>query len=84
MGLGEMRPGSLTKQYRNREKKEGAFWQLNYTYKGKSRSSLVREEEKAQIEEEIATYKRYKELTQQWIDLSIELSVARIARQRKN
>ena len=77
MGLGEMRPGSLTKQYRNREKKEGAFWQLNYTYKGKSRSSLVREEE-------IATYKRYKELTQQWIDLSIELSVARIARQRKN
>lgn len=83
MGLGEMRPGNLTKQYKNRERKEGGFWQLSYTYKGRSRSKLVREEEKHQIEEEIATYNKYKELTQRWIDLSIELSMARIAKQRE-
>jgi hypothetical protein len=31
---GEMRPGSLTKQYHNAKEKKWGFYQLSYTYNG--------------------------------------------------
>lgn len=73
-GIGEMRPGSLTKQYRNAEEKKWEFYQLSYTHKMKSKTNYVRAHHVAELKEQIKTYKRFKKLVETWIDLSIEHS----------
>ncbi len=72
--VGPMRPGSLTRQYRDPENGTGAFWQISYTRQMKSRTEYVRKEWVAEIRKQIATHKRFKRLIDQWVDLSIELS----------
>jgi len=72
--IGPMRPGSLTRQYRDPENSTGAFWQISYTRQMKSRTEYVRKEWVAQIRKQVATHKRFKRLIDQWIDLSIEHS----------
>ena len=72
--VGPMRPGSLTRQYKDRQNKTGAYWQISYTRQMKSRTEYVREEWVPQIRRQIATHKRFKHLIDQWIDLSIEHS----------
>ena len=72
--IGPMRPGSLTRQYRDPENGTGAFWQISYTRQMKSRTEYVRKQWVAEIRKRIATHKRFKRLIDQWIDLSIEQS----------
>ncbi len=72
--IGPMRPGSLTRQYKDRKNKTGAFWQISYTRQMKSRTEYVRKEWVAEIRKQIANHKRFKRLIDQWIDLSIERS----------
>jgi hypothetical protein len=50
----------------------------------KSRTEYVRRERVAEIREQIATYKRFKRLIDQWLDLSIERSqlAIQIAKQK--
>ena len=72
--IGPMRPGSLTRQYRDPENGTGAFWQISYTGQMKSRTEYVRKEWVAEIRKQIANHKRFKELIEQWTDLSIEHS----------
>ena len=72
--LGPMRPGCLSLQYRKPKEKTGAFYQLSYTYQMKSKSEYIPADWVPQIEQELAEYKRYRELTAEWVDLSIALS----------
>jgi len=72
--IGPMRPGSLTRQYKDRKNKAGAYWQISYTRRMKSRTEYVREEWTTEIRQQIATHKRVKRLVDLWIDLSIERS----------
>ena len=72
--MGEMRPGSLSHQYKVPEKKAAPYWQLSYTHKMKSRTDYVRPSEVADLRRQIATYKRFKELVTCWVDLAIEHS----------
>jgi len=72
--IGPMRPGSLTRQYKDRKNKTGASWQISYTRQMKSRTEYVRGEWVPEIRRQIATHKRFKRLVDQWIDLSIEQS----------
>ncbi len=72
--VGPMRPGSLTRQYKDRKNKTGAYWQISYTRQMKSRTEYVREEWVPEIRRQIATHKRFKRLIDQWIDLDIERS----------
>ncbi len=72
--IGPMRPGSLTRQYRDPESGTGAFWQISYTRQMKSRTKYVRKEWVAEIRKQIAMHKRFKRLIDQWTDLSIEQS----------
>ena len=76
--LGSLRPGNLTRQYKDPANKKGPFYQLSYTHKMKSRTEYVRPGNVAAIRKEIAQYKKYKKLTDRFIDLSIELSKAKI------
>jgi len=39
--LGPMRPGTLTRQYRQPERQQGAYYQLSYTYQMKSHTEYV-------------------------------------------
>jgi hypothetical protein len=74
MKIGEMRPGSLTKQYKNSKDKIGAFYQLSYTYKMKSKTEYVRPQFAKDIKNQIKNYKRFKKLIENWIDLAIDHS----------
>ena len=70
--MGEMRPGSLTMQYKVPKEKKGPYYQLSYTHKMRSRTQYVRAESVDEIRKQIAVYKRFKKLIEKWIDLSIE------------
>ena len=72
--IGPMRPGSLTRQYRDPENSTGAYWQISYTPQMKSRTEYVRREWVPAIRKQIAMHKRFKRLIDEWGDLSIEHS----------
>ena len=72
--VGEMRPGSLSKQFTKPGKQRGAYYQLSYTYKMKSRTEYVRPEFVGDIKKQISQYKRFKKLVEKWIDMAIKHS----------
>ena len=72
--IGPMRPGSLTRQYKDPQHHTGAYWQISYTRQMKSRTEYVREEWVPEIQRQIATHKRFKRLIDQWVELDIERS----------
>ena len=72
--IGRMRPGSLSRQYKRPKEKKGAYYQLSYTHKMRSRTEYIRPEFVDQIRDQIAVYKRFKKLVEKWIDLAIEHS----------
>ena len=52
----------------------GAYWQISYTRRMKSRTEYVRKEYVKEVRHQTVTHKRFKRLVDQWIDLSIEHS----------
>ena len=78
MDLGPMRPGSISRQYRDPQTKERPFHQISYTYKGRGRSEYVRAENVAQLHRETATFKRFRKLAEQWVELSLKTSQLRV------
>ncbi len=72
--IGPMRPGSLTRQYRDPANRAGAYWQISYTRQMKSRTEYVRREWVTKIRKQVEMHKRFKCLVDQWGDLSIEHS----------
>jgi hypothetical protein len=74
MEIGPMRPGSLTRQYKDPQHHTGAYWQISYTRRMKSRTEYVRKDYVKEVRRQTVTHKRFKRLVDQWIDLSIEHS----------
>ncbi len=72
--IGDMRPGSLTQQYRIPKEKIGPYYQLSYTHKMKSHTEYIRPMFIEEIQEQIVAYKRFKKLVGKWIELGIEQS----------
>ena len=72
--IGEMRPGSLSRQMRKAKEKYGSYWQLSYTYRGKGKTEYVREQFVGLVKTETANFKRYRKLSDQLVKLSIDLS----------
>lgn len=87
--LGEMRTGSLTKQYnvcgnpncrckdKKNPEKHGPYYQLSFTRYGKSSSEFVKTEDLMEIKQHIKNYKKFMELKDEWIDLSIQIAKLR-------
>ena len=73
--IGDMRPGSLTKQYKDRATQTGPYYQISYTLDMKSRTEYIRGEFVGDVRREIRSYKRFKELSAEWVALSIERSI---------
>jgi len=82
-GIGAMRPGALSRQYKVPQSKVGGYWQLSYTRKMQSHSEYIRPAFVQEIRQEIAAYKRFKRLVDRWVDLAIEESKLRMEEARR-
>ena len=83
---GPMRPGSLSRQYNvcgkpgcrckdpHHPRRHGPYYQLNYVYRGKKTSQFVRSQIVRQVRIELANYKTFRRLTDQWIGLALRLA----------
>jgi len=81
--IDEMRPGSLTRQYKDPKSHSGPYYQLSYTRDMKSRTEYIARECLPDVRRQIANYKRFKALSAQWIALSIEHSRLKIKLARR-
>ena len=93
--LGPMRSGSLSRQYAAcqkpgcacmdpiKPKKHGPFYQLSYSHDGKSTTRFIRPGYVTTIKKELAAYKRFRKLTQDWLALAITLSQLRLEEARQ-
>ena len=68
--LGDMRPGSLSTQTRSWG---GQYGQLSYTHLGKGHTEYVPPERVKEVKRQIDNYRKFKDLTQEWVTLAIEL-----------
>ena len=83
--IGPMRPGSISKQYNIcgnpncrckdpvKPKKHGPYYQLSYTWRGKSTTRFVRRPRVEAMRAKRVAYKRLRELVTQWVDAAIAL-----------
>ena len=77
--IGNIRPGSTTKQKRSvRGKAYAEYWYVSYTFRGKGRTEYVPERAVENVHEENQNYKTLMGLIDEWTELSIELSKLRI------
>src|SRR5881296_1972754 len=86
---GPMRPGSLSRQYNvcgkpgcrckdpKHPRRHGPYYQLNYVYRGKKTSKFIRPEILKQVRTELANYKKFRRLTDQWIGLALKAAEAK-------
>ena len=85
MQVGAMRPGTLSQQYSACQKpgckcvdplhpqKHGPFYKLSYSHQGKSTSQFVRPQLVSEVRRQVAAYKKFRALTEQWVALALEL-----------
>ena len=88
LALGPLHPGSISEQYNvcgtpgcqckdsKKPRRHGPYYQLSYTWRGKSSTRFVRPEGLAEMRQKVANYKRLRELVNQWVGLAIELEKA--------
>jgi hypothetical protein len=81
--LDALRPGSLTRQFKDPKKRRGPYYQLSYTWQMKSRTDYIARQFLPEVRRQIGAYKRFKALTTEWIALGIEHSRLQIKLARK-
>jgi len=92
--LGDLRPGALSQQYNvcgqpncrckaTPPVKHGPYYQISFKWHGKSSSHFVREEDLAEVQQQLGNYRRLRELVDEWITLSAELSSLRLREKRR-
>jgi hypothetical protein len=84
--LGPMRPGSLSRQYNvcgkpgcrckdpRHPRRHGPYYQLNYVYRAKKTSKFIPKELLGQVRAELANYKKFRGLIEQWIGLALQVA----------
>ena len=72
--IGVVRPGSLTRQYKDPNNKRGAYHQISYTHRMQSKTEYVRLDSLAQVRRQIRDYNKLKQLIARWVALGIEYS----------
>lgn len=89
--LGEMRTGSLSEQYNvcgkagckckdpKAPQKHGPYYQLSYSHSRKSTSEFVRREDLEAVRKQLADYKTFMKLKDEWVEHSILLAKLRKA-----
>ena len=94
--LGEMRPGSLSKQYNvcgkpncrckdpQNPQRHGPYYQLSWVHRGKSTTQFIRPALLPQVRAQIATYNKFRNLTDAWVNLALRLAQAKLLAARRN
>jgi len=94
--LGPLHPGSISDQYnicgtpgcRCKDSKDphkhGPYYQLSYTWRGKSSTRFLRPEQVEEMRQKVANYKRLRELMNEWVSLAVELERAERARAKQH
>ena len=94
--LGEMRPGSLSKQYNvcgkpncrckdpQNPQRHGPYYQLSWVHQGKSTTQFIRRPLLPQVRAQIATYNKFRKLTDEWVRLALRLAQAKLLVARRN
>jgi hypothetical protein len=82
--LSPMHPGSISEQYNicgnkgcrckdpKKPKKHGPYYQLSYTWRGRSSTKFIRPDQLAGAREKVKNYKRFRTLVNEWMGLEIE------------
>ena len=82
--VGPMHPGSVSAQYNicgtpgcrckdaKKPRKHGPYYQLSYTWAGRHSTRFVRPDQLAAIREKVKQHRRFRELVQEWVSLSVE------------
>ncbi len=78
--IGIVRPGSLTRQYKDPKNKKGAYYQISYTHRMQSKTQYVRSSSLAQVRREIRDSNKLKKLIERWVALGIEYSTLSMER----
>jgi len=81
--IDDMRPGSLTRQYKDPKSQSGPYYQLSYTRDMKSRTDYIARDCLREVRRQLGNYKRFKSLVAQWIALAIEHSRLQMKRARR-
>lgn len=82
--IGDMRSGSLTRQYKDPKNKKRGYWSLSYTHKMRGRTESIRPEYLRETGRQIAQYKKFKKLTTRWIDLAREICLLKMKEKKEN
>ena len=91
--LGDLRPGTLSQQYNvcgkpacrckaRPPRKHGPYYQVSFTWQGKSQSQFVRREDAPAVRAQLRTYRRLRTLVDTWISVAMELSRLRLRQAR--
>lgn len=72
--IGVVRPGALTRQYKDPKRHLGGYYQLSYTHRMKSRTAYIRASFAPAVRQQIRDYKKLKTLIARWVALGIEHS----------
>ncbi len=70
--VGDMRPGSLSRQTRKWGKE---YWQISYTHRGRGRTGYVSEANHEAVRGQTENHKKFKEWCAELVDLSLELAL---------
>ena len=85
VGLGSLRPGSVTQQIAGGPgRKPRKYWQISYTYKMRSRTDYLRDDLAEAVKKETLEYKKFRKIVDEIIDLSIQLSKEKIEIAKKS
>jgi hypothetical protein len=74
--VGHMHPGTLSLQKRSHG---GEYHQLSYSFSGKGHTHYVRADDVDEVREAVANYRKFRELTNCWIELEIAFAECRRA-----
>jgi hypothetical protein len=85
-----MRPGSLSQQYNvcgkpscrckdpENPQRHGPYYQLSWVHRGKSTTQFIRRPFVSQAKVELATYKIFRQLTEEWVELALQAAKMRL------
>jgi hypothetical protein len=94
--LGDMRPGSLSKQYNvcgkpgcrckdpKHPQRHGPYHQLSYVHQGKSTSQFIRPHLLKAVRDQVSTYKTFRKLTDDWIRLALNIAKLKLEAAKKS
>ena len=94
--LGEMRPGSLSRQYNvcgkpncrckdpQNPQRHGPYYQLSWVHRGKSTTQFIRPPLLPQVRAQIAMHRKFRKLTEEWVNLALRQTQAKLLAARRS